>query len=54
MLQTSTDDPDLEEARMVLHQQRVLELNSVTSLGERSVELQWGFVGSRQGYYGDL
>ena len=32
---------------MVLHQQRLLELNSVTSLGERSVELQWSFVGSR-------
>ena len=42
-----SDGPDLEEARMVLHQQRALELTSVTALGERSVELQWSFVGSR-------
>ena len=32
---------------MILHQQRILDLVSVTAQGERSVELSWNFVGSR-------
>ena len=32
---------------MILHQQRILDLVSVTAQGARSVELSWNFVGSR-------
>ena len=32
---------------MILHQQRILDLITATAQGERSVELDWNFVGNR-------
>ena len=37
----------MEEARQVLHQQRILDLVTVTARGQGALELGWNIVGSR-------
>ena len=37
----------MEEARMILHQQKILELQSLRSVGVSSLEVWWKFLGSR-------
>ena len=45
--QTTPDPPVMEEARMILHQQKILELQSIRSVGVSSLEVWWKFLGSR-------
>ena len=37
----------MEEARMILHQQKILELDSIRAVGVSSVEVWWKFLSSR-------
>ena len=45
--QTTAEPPVMEEARMILHQQKILEFQSVRSVGVSSLEVWWKFLGSR-------
>ena len=37
----------MEEARMILHQQKILEIDSIRAVGVSSMEVCWKFLGSR-------
>ena len=37
----------MEEARMILHQQKILEIDSIRAAGVSSMEVSWKFLGSR-------
>ena len=45
--QTTAEPPVMEEARMILHQQKILEFESVRPVGVSSLEVWWKFLGSR-------
>ena len=45
--QTTADPPVMEEARMILHQQKILGIDSIRSVGVSSIEVWWRFLGSR-------
>ena len=45
--QTTADPPVMEEARMILHQQKILEMDSIRPVGVSNFEVRWKFLGSR-------
>ena len=47
IFQTYTDSSEVEHARKVLHQQKIVELDQVTSDSPDTVEVSWNIVGSR-------